>query len=106
LICGYDAIRTLFTDSRTSADDRLRGYPHWNIVLPTLLRRVPTPRLAVRVEELPFKRDTLADGVYELWQQNDQMPRVPLSDRGIGPTRSLISFFAYLPGPQGRQWAS
>ncbi|SOX54041.1 cytochrome P450 [Mycobacterium ahvazicum] len=36
------------------------------ITLPTLLRRVPTLRLAVPVEELPFKHDTLAYGVYEL----------------------------------------
>ncbi|MCV7032064.1 cytochrome P450 [Mycobacterium sherrisii] len=36
------------------------------IVLPTLLRRVPTLRLAVPVEDLPFKHDTLAYGVYEL----------------------------------------
>jgi cytochrome P450 len=36
------------------------------IVLPTLLRRVPTLRLAVPVDELSFKHDTLAYGVYEL----------------------------------------
>src|SRR6201998_50974 len=30
LIHGYDAIRALSTDSRTSVDDRLPGYPHWN----------------------------------------------------------------------------
>jgi hypothetical protein len=30
LIHGYDAIRALFTDARTSVDDRLPGYPHWN----------------------------------------------------------------------------
>jgi len=30
LIHGYDAVRALFTDSRTSVDDRLSGYPHWN----------------------------------------------------------------------------
>lgn len=30
LIHGYEAIRSLFTDSRTSVDDRLPGYPHWN----------------------------------------------------------------------------
>jgi hypothetical protein len=66
LIYGYGAIRTLYTDLRTSVDDRLPGYPHWNIVLPTLLRRVPTLRLAVPVEELPFKHDMLTYGVYEL----------------------------------------
>lgn len=36
------------------------------IVLPTLLRRVPTLRLAVPLDELPFKHDSLAYGVYEL----------------------------------------
>ena len=30
LITGYEAIRALFTDSRTSVDDRRPGYPHWN----------------------------------------------------------------------------
>ncbi|MDT5092542.1 MAG: hypothetical protein QOH60_1905 [Mycobacterium sp.] len=30
LIHGYEAIRELFTDSRTSVDDRKPGYPHWN----------------------------------------------------------------------------
>ncbi|HTY31393.1 cytochrome P450 [Mycobacterium sp.] len=36
------------------------------IVLPTLLRRMPTLRLAVPLEDLPFKHDSLAYGVYEL----------------------------------------
>jgi cytochrome P450 len=36
------------------------------IVLPTLFRRVPTLRLAVPVEQLPFKHDALAYGIYEL----------------------------------------
>lgn len=36
------------------------------IVLPTLFRRIPTLRMAVPVEELPFKHDALAYGVYEL----------------------------------------
>jgi cytochrome P450 len=36
------------------------------IVLPTLLRRVPTLRLAVPIDELPFKHDALAYGLYEL----------------------------------------
>ncbi|MCV7257238.1 cytochrome [Mycobacterium shimoidei] len=30
LITGYDAIRSLFGDSRASVDDRRPGYPHWN----------------------------------------------------------------------------
>lgn len=50
LIHGYDAIRALFTDSRTSVDDRLPGYPHWNEgMLATVHKRPvrcspPTPR--------------------------------------------------------------
>jgi len=36
------------------------------IVFHTLLRRIPTLRLAVPIEEIPFKHDRLAYGVYEL----------------------------------------
>jgi len=36
------------------------------IVLPTLLRRIPTMRLAVPLADLPFKHDALAYGLYEL----------------------------------------
>ncbi|MEO3760156.1 cytochrome P450 [Mycobacterium sp. B14F4] len=36
------------------------------IVFHTLLRRIPTLRLAVPIEDVPFKHDRLAYGVYEL----------------------------------------
>jgi cytochrome P450 len=36
------------------------------IVLPSLLRRIPTLRLAVPLDELPFKHDALAYGLHEL----------------------------------------
>jgi cytochrome P450 len=36
------------------------------IVFQTLLRRIPTLRLAIRFDEVPFKHDRLAYGVYEL----------------------------------------
>lgn len=36
------------------------------IVYHTLLRRIPTLRLAVPIEDVPFKHDRLAYGVYEL----------------------------------------
>lgn len=36
------------------------------IVFPTLLRRIPTLKLAVPFDEVPFKHDRLAYGVYEL----------------------------------------
>lgn len=36
------------------------------IVLPTVLRRIPTLRLAVSLDELPFKHDGLAYGLHEL----------------------------------------
>jgi cytochrome P450 len=36
------------------------------IVFHTLLKRIPTLRLAVPIEEVPFKHDRLAYGVYEL----------------------------------------
>jgi hypothetical protein len=36
------------------------------IVYQTLFRRVPTLELAVPIEDVPFKHDRLAYGVYEL----------------------------------------
>jgi len=36
------------------------------IVFPTLFRRIPTLRLAIPIEDVPFKHDRLAYGVYEL----------------------------------------
>ena len=36
------------------------------IVFPTLLRRIPTLKLAIPFEEVPFKHDRLAYGIYEL----------------------------------------
>lgn len=36
------------------------------IVFPTLFRRIPTLRRAIPIEEVPFKHDRLAYGVYEL----------------------------------------
>lgn len=47
LITGYEAIRSLFADARASVDDRKM-------------------RLAVPIDELPFKHDALAYGMYEL----------------------------------------
>lgn len=36
------------------------------VVYPTLLRRIPTLRLAADLEQLPFKDDGFVYGVYEL----------------------------------------
>ncbi|MFY9918946.1 MAG: cytochrome P450 [Mycobacterium sp.] len=36
------------------------------IVFPTLLRRIPTLKLAIPFDEVPFKHDRLAYGIYEL----------------------------------------
>jgi cytochrome P450 len=36
------------------------------IVFPTLLKRIPTMQLAIPIDEVPFKHDRLAYGVYEL----------------------------------------
>jgi hypothetical protein len=58
LIHGYDAIRTVFTDLRTSADDGLPGYPHWNTAASGACREASV-------------RARVAYGVYELWQQYD-----------------------------------
>ena len=36
------------------------------IVFPTLLRRIPALKLAIPFDEVPFKHDRLAFGVYSL----------------------------------------
>ena len=36
------------------------------IVFPTLLKRIPTLKLAIPFDDVPFKHDRLAFGVYEL----------------------------------------
>ena len=36
------------------------------IVFQTLLKRIPTLKLAIPFDEVPFKHDRLAYGVYEL----------------------------------------
>ena len=42
------------------------GHAAQVIVFHTLLRRIPTLRLAIPFEEIPFKNDRLAYGVYSL----------------------------------------
>jgi cytochrome P450 len=57
LIHGYDAIRMLFTDSRTSVDDRLPGYPHWNAgMLATVHRRPRSVFTSDAEEHTRFRR--------------------------------------------------
>src|ERR1700744_2691118 len=57
LIHGYDAIRTLFTDARTSVDDRLPGYPHWNEgMLATVDKRPRSVFTADGEEHTRFRR--------------------------------------------------
>lgn len=57
LIHGYDAIRALFTDSRTSVDDRLPGYPHWNAgMLATVHKRPRSVFTSDAEEHTRFRR--------------------------------------------------
>jgi cytochrome P450 len=51
LIHGYDAIRALFTDSRTSVDDRLPGYPHWNAGMLATVHKRPRSVFTSDAEE-------------------------------------------------------
>src|SRR6201996_5699715 len=57
LIHGYEAIRSLFTDSRASVDDRLPGYPHWNEGMLATVHRRPRSVFTSDGEEHPrFRR--------------------------------------------------
>ena len=57
LIPGYDAIRSLFTDSRASVDDRKPGYPHWNEgMLATVHKRPRSVFTSDAEEHTPFRR--------------------------------------------------
>ena len=56
LIHGYDAIRALFTDSRTSVDDRLPGYPHWNEGMLATVHKRPRSVFTSDAEHTRFRR--------------------------------------------------
>src|ERR1700730_12562063 len=57
LITGYDAIRSLFTDSRASVDDRKPGSPHWNEgMLATVHKRPRSVFTADAEEHTMFQR--------------------------------------------------
>jgi len=57
LITGYDAIRSLFADSRASVDDRKPGYPHWNEgMLATVDKRPRSVFTADAEEHTRFRR--------------------------------------------------
>jgi cytochrome P450 len=56
LITGYDAIRSLFADSRASVDDK-PGYPHWNEgMLATVHKRPRSVFTADAEEHTTFRR--------------------------------------------------
>lgn len=57
LITGYDAIRSLFSDSRASVDDRKPGYPHGNEgMLATVDKRPRSVFTADAEEHTRFRR--------------------------------------------------
>jgi cytochrome P450 len=41
LITGYEEVRTLFSDSRVSVDDRRPGFPHWNEGMSLMVHKRP-----------------------------------------------------------------
>ena len=51
LITGYEVIRSLFTDSRASVDDRKPGYPHWNEGMQATVHKRPRPVFTADAEE-------------------------------------------------------
>src|SRR5580704_17586338 len=57
LITGYDEVRTLFSDSRVSVDDRRSGFPHWNEgMLATVHKRPRSVFTADGEEHTRFRR--------------------------------------------------
>jgi hypothetical protein len=67
LITGYQALRALLSDSRASVDDCRAGTRFRRMLSKhSLLRRMPTLRLAVPFQEQPLKHDAPAYGLYEL----------------------------------------
>jgi cytochrome P450 len=57
LITGYDEVRTLFSDSRVSVDDRRSGFPHWNEgMLSTVHKRPRSVFTADAEEHTRFRR--------------------------------------------------
>ncbi|BBX46437.1 cytochrome P450 [Mycobacterium cookii] len=57
LITGYEAVRTLFSDSRVSVDDRRPGFPHWNEgMLSTVHKRPRSVFTADAEEHTRFRR--------------------------------------------------
>src|ERR1700744_5151921 len=60
LITGYDAIRSLFADSRASVDDRKPGYPHWNEGMLATVHKRPRSVFTADAEEHPTFRRMLS----------------------------------------------
>ncbi len=57
LITGYEEVRTLFSDSRVSVDDRRPGFPHWNEgMLSTVHKRPRSVFTADAEEHTRFRR--------------------------------------------------
>src|SRR5690349_11080784 len=57
LITGYEEVRELFSDSRVSVDDRVRGFPHWNAgMLSTVHKRPRSVFTADGEEHTRFRR--------------------------------------------------
>ena len=57
LITGYDEVRTLFSDSRVSVDDRRPDFPHWNEgMLSTVHKRPRSVFTADAEEHTRFRR--------------------------------------------------
>src|SRR6201988_4069265 len=51
LITGYEEVRTLFSDSRVSVDDRRPGFPHWNEGMLSTVHKRPRSVFTCDAEE-------------------------------------------------------
>jgi cytochrome P450 len=51
LVTGYEEVRTLFSDSRVSVDDRRPGFPHWNAGMLSTVHKRPRSVFTSDAEE-------------------------------------------------------
>src|SRR6202046_982463 len=104
LITGYEEVRTLFSDSRVSGDDRRPGFPHWNEgMLSTVHKRPRSVFTADAEEHTRFRR--MLSKPFTFKRVEDLRPAIQqITDDAIdamlaGPKPGEIVTALALPGP-------
>jgi cytochrome P450 len=104
LITGYDEVRTLFSDSRISVDDRRPGFPHWNAgMLSTVHKRPRSVFTSDAEEHTRFRR--MLSKPFTFKRVEDLRPAIQhITDEHIdtmlaGPPRADVVTALALPVP-------